>query len=249
MYTNDREDKEKMKTISIQYHFTLADGSQEIFDLQLDAKKLELLIDAPDSLPAWTHLSFHQCPNCSLTVETHPHCPLAANIVNIVKRFDRLLSYEDIHVEVVTEERVVSQDTTAQKGLSSLMGLVIANSGCPHTAFFRPMAHFHLPLANIEETICRAASMYLLAQYFLKQEGQDAELELKGLKKIYDEIHIVNIAIAERLRSSSNTDLSANAVILLDLYAIAFPFAIEKTLRDLHNLFRPFLMGSEDHVK
>ena len=237
-----------MKTISIQYYFTLADGSREFFDLCLDAKNLELLIDAPDNLPAWTQLAFHQCPNCPLTPETHPYCPVAANIVSIVKRFDRLLSYEELHVVVVTEERVVSQDTTAQKGLSSLMGLVIANSACPHTAFFRPMARFHLPLASIEETICRAASMYLLSQYFLKQEGQDADLELNGLKKIYDEIHTVNIAIAGRLRASSNTDLSANAVILLDLYAMAFPFAIEKTLKNIRNLFRPFLIGNEDYA-
>jgi hypothetical protein len=230
-----------MNTISIDYYFTLGDGSQEFFELRLDAEKLELLIDTPDNLPTWTDLSFRQCPNCPLTRDTHPHCPLAANIVNIVSRFDKLLSYEEVHLVVITEERIISQDTTAQKGLSSLMGLVMANSGCPHTVFFRPMARFHLPLANIEETISRAASMYLLAQYFLKKEGQNADFELHGLKEIYDNIHVVNSAMTRRLRAISNSDLSANAVILLDLYAQAFPQAIGKTLKTIRHLFTPFL--------
>ena len=232
---------DEMNVISIDYYFTLVDGSQEFFELQIDSENLELVIDTPEKLPAWTELTFRQCPNCTLTPNTHRYCPLAANIVNIVNRFDKLLSYEEVHVVVVTEQRIISQDTTAQKGLSSLMGLVMANSGCPHTTFFRPMARFHLPLANIEETIYRAASMYLLSQYFLKKEGRSADFDLKGLKEIYDNIHLVNSSMTERLRAASNSDLSANAVILLDLYAQAFPHAIEKTLRNIRHLFTPFL--------
>ncbi|MCP4400992.1 MAG: hypothetical protein GY801_27310 [bacterium] len=47
------------------------------------------------------------------------------------------------------------------------------------------MAHFHQPLANVEETIFRATSMYLLSQYFAKQEGKEAKFELDGLEEIY----------------------------------------------------------------
>lgn len=238
-----------MKTLSITYRFTFADDSQEVFHFQLDPKSLELFIRTPATLPSWTNLSFHQCPNCPLIVDMHSHCPLAANIASIVMRFERLLSYDETYMEVTTEDRIVSQHTTAQRAVSSLMGLVIANSGCPHTAFFRPMARFHLPLANPEETIYRAASMYLLAQYFLKQEDKEAEFELKGLRKIYDEIHIVNTTMAERLRSATNSDLSANAVILLDLHALAFPYTIEKTLKNLRHLFTPFLERNEDSEK
>jgi hypothetical protein len=233
--------KEEMKTISIEYRFTLDDGSQEVFNFQLDAKSLELFISTPETLPSWTKLSFHQCPNCSLNVDEHPYCPVAANIAHIVMSFDRLLSCDKIYMTVTTEERIVAQSTTAQRGISSLMGLVIANSGCPHTAFFRPMARFHLPLANIEETIFRAASMYLLAQYFLKKEGRKADFDLHGLKQIYENIHIVNEAMTERLRAATNSDLPPNAVILLDLYAQAFPFAISETLKNIRSLFTPYL--------
>jgi hypothetical protein len=46
------------------------------------------------------------------------------------------------------------------------MGLLIAGSSCPYTHFFKPMARFHLPFANKDETLWRAAATYLLARYF-----------------------------------------------------------------------------------
>ncbi len=234
--------KRIMDTVSIQYCFTLPDDKEEVFELHLESENLELVIETPEEdLPAWAELLFHQCLNCPLTPDTHPHCPVAAKLADMVRRFDRLISYEAIHLKVKTDERVISQQTTAQKGLSSLMGLVIANSGCPHTTFFRPMGRFHLPLANVEETLFRATSMYLMAQYFLQEEGREADFRLDHLEEIYENIHIVNSAMAKRLRSASSTDLSTDAVILLDLYALAFPHALGRTLQNIRCLFTPFL--------
>lgn len=234
--------KHTPKLISIEYQFSFADGKREVFSLHFDEKTLDpVQKELPDPLPAWTKLSFYQCPNCPLSPAAHPYCPFATNIVNIVRRFDKLVSYDKIHMTIITKERTISQHTSAQQGVSSLLGLVIANSGCPHTAFFRPMTHFHQPLANVEETIFRAASMYLLSQYFAKQEGKEVSLELEGLKEIYQNIHVVNMAIANRLRAASSSDLPANAVILLDLYAMDFPHRIEKMLTGVRHLFAPFL--------
>jgi len=227
--------------LEIQYCFTLPDGSQERFNLNLDPTSLELVSNKPEELPPWTDLDFHQCSHCPLTVDTHPHCPLAANLVSIVRPFDRILSCDEVHVEVISEERLSSQDTTAQIGISSVMGLVIATSGCPHAAFFRPMARFHLPLAGKEETIYRATSMYLLAQYFLKQTGKNADIELEGLTKIYHNIHIVNKSTAKRLRASSERDSAVNAIVLLDMYALILPHVIKKSLEEIRYLFAPFL--------
>ncbi len=230
-----------MQTIAIKYCFRLADDVQEVINLELDAHNLELVVNAPLTMPEWTSLDFHQCPNCSFSPSTHPNCPLSVHLVNIVRRFNSILSYDEIHVEVITAERNISQHTTAQRGLSSLMGLVIAASGCPHTAFFRPMARFHLPLASEEETLYRAISMYLLAQYFLQQEGKAADFELEGLRQIYMNVHAVNTAIAQRLRAACETDSSANALILLDMYAKAVPCVIEESLEEIRYLFAPYL--------
>ena len=234
-----------MKTLMIRYQFTLADGSQEVCEVRLDPQNHDLLSDPPLQGPPWTHLSFHQCANCPLTPVDHPHCPIALQLHHVVERFDHMLSFDQIHVEVVTQERTVSQLTTVQRGIGSLMGLIIATCGCPHAAFFKPMARFHLPLASGEETLYRATSMYLLAQYFLRKEGRQADLEFDGLTRIYHNIHIVNTAIAERLRAAAEGDSTVNAIVMLDMYALALPRAIEESLQDIRHLFTPFLAARE----
>jgi hypothetical protein len=231
-----------MEYLSIQYRFILADGDRRTFDLKIDPHKMELITRPPAQIPAWADLTFHQCPNCPLTPQTHPQCPLSLNLVNIVNTSGKLTSYEHIRVEVTTADRFITQETTAQKGISSMMGLVIATSGCPHTAVFKPMARFHTPLADVEETVYRAASMYLLAQYFLIQEGAPADFKLDGLTKIYRNMQLINESIAERLRTGSQTDSSVNALILLDMYTRHLPIVIEDSLRDMRHLFQPFFL-------
>jgi hypothetical protein len=232
-----------METIQIQYIFSLPDQSQEVFDLRIDARKLQLILNDEGELPHWTRLTFNQCPNCPLKPESYPFCPLAVNLVRIVERFDRLLSYEKIHVDVITQERKISIDTSVQQGISSLMGLVIALSACPLTDFFKPMARFHLPFANEEETIWRAASTYLLGQYFLKKDDVDIDIDIRfeGLADIYENIEKMNISILKRLRAISQKDASINALIHLDVFAKYLNPGIEESLNQVRDIIAPFL--------
>jgi hypothetical protein len=234
-----------MSTMNIRYYFTLPEGVQEIFDLCLNTQTLELVNNIPAVLPPWTILGFHQCSHCPLTTETHPYCPLAARLVGIVEKFEGLISYGEIQVDVMTSERFITQDTSVQRGISSLMGLVMATSGCPHMAFFKPMARFHLPFSSSEETIYRATSMYLLAQYFLKKNGEHADLDLAGLREIYKNIEIVNVAVAKRLRAATEADSAVNAIILLDIYTKALPVVIEESLEEIRYLFAAYFKKTE----
>jgi uncharacterized protein DUF6901 len=226
-----------MRIISFKYIFDLPEGRQVQMDIQLDSQRLNIINNCPYVLPEWAALDFYQCPHCPLSVTTHPHCPLAANLVNIINHLDTLHSHQQIRVKVVMKNRTITQDTTIQKGLSSLMGLVIATSGCPHTTFFKSMARFHLPLADEEETISRVTSMYLLAQYFLKNEGKPADFELKGLMDLYNNMHIINKSIAMRLRAASKTDSTVNAIVLLDVFTFVLPLSIETYLQEIRHLF------------
>jgi len=237
------------KTLTIEYFFTLADGTQEAFSFVLDAKSLTLVNHAPESLPLWTKLDFHKCKHCPLNSETHLYCPLAVNLVDIIKRFEKLQSYDQVQIKVTTEERMILQKTTIQTGISSLMSLVMAVSGCPHTGFFKPLARFHLPISSefdqihvdmVEETVYRSASMYLLAQYFLAKDGRKTDFELKNLHTIYLNIHRVNLGMAERLREVSATDAAINAIVMLDMYAQAVPRVIEGSLDKIRYLFDSF---------
>lgn len=230
-----------MDTFNISYKFNLGTHGEEKIDLQLDAQTLELIPSKKQEPPKWTDLIFHQCPHCPLDHNKHTSCPVAANISQVIWRFDKVVSYDDIDLEVTTNARLVSQRTSAQKAISSLLGLLFATSGCPHTNYMKPMARFHLPLATEEDTIFRAAGMYLLAQFFLKRAGEEADLELVGLTEIYKNLHIVNTSIAERIKSIAVTDSSTNAVIILDTFANIMPFVIEDHLDEIRHLFSAYL--------
>jgi len=239
-YKTFRGGEHGVEHITITYHFTLANGSEKVFLIELDPTTLEPVGGLPDRLPAWAELGFHQCPHCPLSADAHPHCPLAARIVDIECRFDDILSFEEVHLEVITRERIVSQDMPTQKCLSSLMGLVMATCGCPVTAFLKPMARFHLPLAGKEETLYRATSMYLLSRYLLKKKGRAAELELEGLMKIYHDLQILNASVSSRLNAVTHTDSLANAIMILDVYTNTLPRAIEHSLEEIRHLFSAY---------
>ena len=229
-----------METFHIQYIFQLDDGKTESFDICINARRLELIRNTSGSLPDWAELGFHQCSHCPLDAVVHAYCPLAANLSDVVSRFKSVISHNRIKLTVITPDRRISGQTTAQKGISSLLGLICPISGCPHTAFFRPMARFHLPMATETDTIFRATGMYLLAQYFIRKEGRPDDMELDGLKKIYQNMHIINMRMADRIRKASVMDSSVNAIIVLDVFTHVLPFAIEDQLEDIRYLFEPF---------
>ncbi|MDH3328668.1 MAG: hypothetical protein OEM01_05490 [Desulfobulbaceae bacterium] len=226
-----------MDVIKIRYCFDLKRERLEIFDIEIDAQTLELLNRPRHELPEWTRLEVHQCSHCPFTPDTHSHCPVAVCLSQVIGRFANVVSHNEIHLEVITDERTVSQETTAQKGISSLIGLLIVASGCPHAAYFKPMARFHLPLASEDETFYRATGMYLLAQYFLRREGKDHELGLEGLKEIYRNLHLLNTMIAGRIRIATDTDSSVNAVILLDMISSLVPLIMDEQLDKIRHLF------------
>jgi hypothetical protein len=228
-------------TITVQYRFRFGGGKEEIFPLKLDEASMKAMDQAPLDPPGWTALDFQQCPNCPLDAKKSPRCPAALNMIQVVARFNKLLSHDKALVIVVTGERMLYSQTTIQRGVGSLMGLLMACSDCPLTAFFKPMARFHLPFASTEETIWRATSSYLLAQYFLKLEGKAPDIHFKGLSAIYQEIQKVNFAFAQRLREACEQDSMVNAIILLDLFAKSMPWAIEESLEEIRHLFQPYL--------
>lgn len=231
-----------MEPIRYQYKFEFAKGRIETFDLLLTGDKLEPLAKLPEQLPEWTRLEFNKCSNCPLHPVEASHCPLAVRLLPIVDRMGNVVSIDEVNVKVTLDDRTVTRSATAQEGLSSLLGVVISTSGCPHTAFFKPMARFHLPFANTEETFYRAASMYMLGQYFRWQNGMAPDLELEGLLQFYREVEKVNKGLSDRLRAERREDGAVNAVVLLDMFAKSMQMTIKETLDDLAPLFRPYLL-------
>jgi len=230
-----------MDNLNFKYSFKLEDGSEENFDFIVNAETLRLVIDIPQPPPSWIDLEYHQCPNCPLDRKTDPCCPLAVNIAPAVERFSRVLSYENVHVKAIENNRTTSQETSAQMGVTSLIGLLIATSGCPFTDFLKPMVRFHLPFATEEETLWRATSTYLLSKYYLKKKGYNPEFDLKGLSEIYEDIGVINVAIIKRLQAATEKDSTLNALVVLDAFASSLSLDAEEFWEENEHIFMPFL--------
>ncbi len=228
---------------TIVYKITLPDTSREIFELTFDSETVEIINQDKKTPPAWTELEHHQCPHCPLTRKTHPHCPVAINLSTAIDRFDHLMSFDRMMVEVTSMERQVTAETSAQEGISSLMGLLIAGSSCPMTHFFKPMARFHLPFANKDETLWRATSTFLLARYFTKNGLKASDMTLDGLVKIYDDVTQLNDYMVERVRSATSKDSAVNALVHLDVFAKFLTPPLEDSLNQIKHNFTPFLEG------
>lgn len=234
-----------MDRFTITYRFRLSDESTAVFPVSIDADTLEV-VRSDDPLPDWTRLDFHKCGHCPLDSDETPHCPLSASIAGVVERFEQVLSYEELDVEVETEQRTIRKRSTAQQGLSALLGMIMATSGCPVTAYMKPMARFHLPFATEEETVYRAVSMYLLSRYFADHDGESADFSLDGLQKIYEDLQELNRAMADRIREAITQDAAVNAIVVLDFFAQTMPFAIEDNLEGLRPMFHAYTERRED---
>ena len=229
-----------MENIVIGYEIQTRDEVSRVFECVFDARTLCIERPPPEVAPAWTALEFQQCTVCPLKAGSDPCCPLAIQLEGVINRFGHLISYQEVLLTVTTPERRVVQETTAQRALGSLLGLLMAVSGCPVTRFFRPMARFHLPLASEIETIYRATSMYLLGQYFRSLQGGERTDDLSGLGAIYADLSSVNRGIAARLRAAIDTDAAVGGVAILDLYTLVVPQVINEALADIEHLFAPY---------
>jgi len=233
-----------MGTDAITYHFSFlpaADGSSDGQALQDDiAFEVKLDRESTRSLPVvqeWTALSVNQCDDCPFASSSESCCPPAVDCADIVERFAHTMSVDRVRVTVELEHRTVVRDTDMQTALGSLLGLIMATSGCPILSQFKGMAHFHLPFASTEETLYRTVGAYLLKQYFAQKKGHTADLELARLKGFYDTLQRVNDAFMQRVRNAAKRDANLNALVILFSTSALVGFSLENDLDALEPFF------------
>jgi hypothetical protein len=231
-----------MTTVKLTYRVALPDSRERVFNLEMDHDTAELTSPSTAAEPpAWTELKFNQCVGCPLDPAIHRYCPAAKHLAGVIDGFTDLVSYDQVRVTVESEERAVVATLSAQQALASLMGLIMASSGCPRTAVFRPMARFHLPFSSEAETAYRVAAMYLMAQHFKARDGGSADIALEDLDTVYHGMHSVNRGMATRLRAASRQDAIVNAIVLLDVYSSLVPSAIHEILNEIKPAFAALL--------
>lgn len=199
----------------------------------------------PEQAPRWTWLENNRCNHCPLSLQEHRLCPLAARVVPFVEELSHLSSIAEMKVDVTQFERTRHMVAPAQDILGSLLGLFIATSGCPHTYFLRPMAYFHLPLADADETVYRVMSMYRLAQYFRKEKTGRAYASFEKLGELYENMVEVNRKLSLRMREAlsardNKSDGTMNAITLLDALSQYVPASIDDSLESLEPIFHSY---------
>jgi hypothetical protein len=231
---------EEIRTIT--YRFRWDDGREKRFDIRLLFPSMRLVETPPPSLPDWTKLEFHQCPNCPLKPADSPRCPPAVSLVSLVELFKDSFSTEVVDVTITAPEREYRKRMGIQDGLSSMMGIYMAAAGCPVLDKLRPMLYSHLPFSTLRETVFRAISTYLMAQLLKHRRGEPASLDLAPLVESLEQINEVNRTFILRLHSLGLKDASLNALVRLDCLAGYSSFQINKDhIKQLEAVFGPYL--------
>lgn len=220
----------------IEYELTLDDGTVERFRIDPDRPTARA---EPGTAPAWAALERHQCTNCPLRTEEHPHCPVALDVREIAERFAELISFQRARLRVITSSREYTTECSVETGLASLLGVVMASSGCPHFDHLRPLTRFHLPFYTVEETLLRTVGLYLIRQVFEKRRGEEPDFDLDGLRTLYDELQIVNRYFKKRLSSASKHDANLNAIASLFALSSLVAVSLDEGLEDLQRALGP----------
>ncbi len=125
--------------IKIEYEFKLLNGERKEFSIRLQRRTLQLVAENTTTVRHWTKLTHHQCTNCPLKPEKHYHCPIAANMVDVIESFKDSLSIEEADITIRSESREYHKRSTVQYGIGALIGLYMVTSGCPIMDKLRPM--------------------------------------------------------------------------------------------------------------
>jgi len=222
---------------TITYKFYAANQQIIKMDLRFNDKTYQIELSDDTPKPDWAKLSHHKCSNCPLGEDVE-WCPTALALSEFLPYFKTKFSYEKAVIEVDTPMRSIVTKSNFQNGIASLFGLACATSGCEHTKFLRPLARFHLPFANEQETVFRSLSANLLMQYVDNvQNGRNHPMNFDALNENYAKLSVVNSHLTKRLNDGVERDAALNAVIILDVFALITPENTDGTFEDLEDVF------------
>jgi hypothetical protein len=215
--------------MNIVYEFRFQDGRQ----VSLRHREQSQSEQAGDKLPSWTRLDHHQCSVCPLKTTDQERCPAAVAMLPVVETFKNEDAYQQVDVQVNTDQRSYLKKTSLEEAIRALLGLKMATSACPVLSELRPMAVHHLPFASTEEFILRSASHYLLQQYLNQRSGAEPDWELKGLVERNQRLQLVNQALWQRIHAVCQGDSNLKALLNCFSMASGVSFSLESQLRKL----------------
>lgn len=230
-----------MDITKVQYKLIFTDGAEKVLELRLRTDNLTPIAWVPAKPPEWAALENHKCSNCPLKPEKHAYCPASLNLVKLVEECNELDLLDTVKLVVKTSDRAVVVSATVQKALGSFIGLLMATSDCPPASYFRPVARFHLPLANEAETVYRAVTAYAMAQFVRRQAGKEGAADLEGLFEIYKNLETVNNGLSTRLKTAGLDGAISKSLMEWDVFSGMFPMRAEEVMEKMRPLFSAYL--------
>ena len=210
----------------IKHKVNLCEDGHSVFD---EEAKKEL-----EQYRPFTRLDNNKCTHCPLKIEEYADCPAAINLASVINSFKEIKTSEKVRIEVETSTRTFLFKGDLTKGLHAAVGLAMASSECPYMKFLRPMALFHLPFANSNETIVRAMSFHLLRSYFVSPEKG---FEFDSLFAKYRDVETINQGMMERIRTFEVNDTGMHAIVILDSFISIFGLKYDNKLADIKKFF------------
>jgi hypothetical protein len=210
----------------VRYNFQLKDR-EVVFDVETAPHGVESDAEFPD----WARLEHRQCACCPLKASDCKYCPVATRMHGLLEAFSENKSTERVQVTVETPARNYSHECDLQVGINSLMGLMMATSGCPVLKQLGAMASFHIPFCSTRETLHRTVGSYLTKQYFVQLDGGEPDWELKHLKELYGVLEGLNQDFSKRIQDSSRSDAVSNAVIMFFATSVVVASSLDQQLQ------------------
>ncbi len=219
----------------IDYHFTFDDGLELTYRVDPE-RQYDPRLDV-EHAPEWTRLENNRCTNCPLNAQEHTHCPAAVDLDRVARDFQHLPSFTKAWVKVTTPEREYVKRASLEEGVRALMGLIMATCACPIFSELKANAHNHLPFASQEEFIIRAASIYLLKQYFIMREGGEPDWELRGLVRMNERLQLVNHAFWQRVIAAFQNDSNSKALLSFFNMSSSMTSSMDAQMAKIRSIF------------
>ena len=212
------------------------DSEHVVYRFELEDREIEFNVATrpgqtnDEAHPEWARLGYQQCACCPLKESDCAYCPAATRINEVIETFIDSQSIERVKVTVTTAGRSYFEDCDLQVGINSLMGLMMATSGCPVLKELGAMASFHIPFCNTRETLHRTVGSYLIKQYFKQLKGEEPDWELKKLKELYGVLEGLNQDFSKRIQASASSDALSNAIIIFFATSVVVANSLDKQL-------------------
>ena len=220
----------------IRYSFAFADGNRASFQVD-ELTPAAQPLRCSEGLPAWMDLDAHRCQHCPLPCGKCTVCPAIEAVFPTIQSFDQRVSSDTCDLTVEQNDVTHQAHTSIQNAVRSLIGLQLALSACPTMSKLRPMARFHVPLSDGDQTLFRVFGMHMLRQYLRQAKGEAPDWSLADLQALYADIHDVNRQLADRIRAASHKDAAVNGLVILDAFAHEVEYNIETNLEQLAPYF------------